>query len=256
MKHIFAKLALLFLVAIPATKQANADKICLTDNYGLKWDLEVTRVGDVRYVKGWVSGEETGTPYKVTGFYDYSTAKVELHAVRPKGDFCQEHYDSFTYWGNGGGYYDHNNGGDPFFGASGKWIAYCHKGKEVDNGTWQMVDCNHEIHLPKPGMGSPTTRPSKNVTKSINSLTVSPNPVVNSASIQYVVASQGKVIVTVYNYMQQPVKTLVNEVKAAGNYSIIWDGRSANGTPALAGLYKVVIVQNGQSFSTSIQVVR
>ena len=228
-------------------------KICLKDNYGNKWKLEITRVGDVRYVRGWVY-PLVGNPYRAKGFYDYSTAEVQLHAVRPKSDNCQNHYDSFAYFGNGGGYYDHNNGGDPFFGASGTWEAYCHGGKVVDEGEFQLVDCNHNIHLPDPALGTPSNKPV--VVKPLITMLASPNPMINTTKIDFVMEKKAQVQMVVYNYMQQPLKVLVNEVKNAGKHSIVWDGRISNGTKAIPGIYKIISVIDGKSYSTNLQVLR
>ena len=53
--------------------------------------------------------------------------------------------------------------------------------------------------------------------------------------------------------MQQVVKVLVNDFKNAGNYSAVWDSRSGN---VNAGVYRVVAVVNGKTYSTTVQVIR
>jgi hypothetical protein len=53
--------------------------------------------------------------------------------------------------------------------------------------------------------------------------------------------------------MQQVVKVLVNDFKNAGNYSTVWNSKVGN---INAGIYRVVAVINGKSYTTTVQVVR
>ncbi len=82
------------------------------------------------------------------------------------------------------------------------------------------------------------------------SLKVLPNPVKTSATIQYTLANMGKVNITIYNYLQQPVKVLANGDGAAGFHTITWDGRNTNGTNAISGLYRVVAIIDGKSYNS------
>jgi alpha-amylase len=66
-----------------------------------------------------------------------------------------------------------------------------------------------------------------------------PNPFNPSTTITYDVP-QGKnvnVKIVVYNSLGQPVRTLVDERKFAGSYSVVWDGNSDSGTAASSGIY-------------------
>nr|NIT61798.1 T9SS type A sorting domain-containing protein [Fodinibius sp.]NIV16402.1 T9SS type A sorting domain-containing protein [Fodinibius sp.]NIY30378.1 T9SS type A sorting domain-containing protein [Fodinibius sp.] len=42
---------------------------------------------------------------------------------------------------------------------------------------------------------------------------------------------------TVYNVLGQKIKTLVDEVKAAGAHSVTWDGTDERGQPVPSGVY-------------------
>jgi hypothetical protein len=65
----------------------------------------------------------------------------------------------------------------------------------------------------------------------------SPNPFRNSTSINYNIVETAKVEVEIYNITGQITKTLVNETKTPGTYSIVWDATSDNGAKVPNGVY-------------------
>lgn len=64
-----------------------------------------------------------------------------------------------------------------------------------------------------------------------------PNPFNPSTQIAYDVPQQAQITLTVYNLLGQEVVTLVNEVKAAGRYTVTWNGRNARGFAVASGVY-------------------
>ena len=67
-----------------------------------------------------------------------------------------------------------------------------------------------------------------------------PNPFNPTTSIQYSVISDptpSHVTLTIFNLLGQKVRTLVDEVKRPGYYSVIWDGRDDCGQPVGSGIY-------------------
>ncbi len=64
-----------------------------------------------------------------------------------------------------------------------------------------------------------------------------PNPFNPATTIRFGVPQEGKVKLTVYNVLGQKVKELVNDTRAAGYYSVIWNGRTGNGHAAASGVY-------------------
>jgi len=64
-----------------------------------------------------------------------------------------------------------------------------------------------------------------------------PNPFNPETTIRYSVKETCPVTIEVYNLKGQLVRTLVNEVKTAGNYSVVWNGRDNNNQPVSSGVY-------------------
>jgi hypothetical protein len=64
-----------------------------------------------------------------------------------------------------------------------------------------------------------------------------PNPFNATTTIKYALPTDGKVTITVYNILGQKVIKLVDEEKAAGYHTVIWDGKNAQGNTAASGVY-------------------
>jgi len=64
-----------------------------------------------------------------------------------------------------------------------------------------------------------------------------PNPFYPETTIEYVVQQQSQVVLSVYNNAGQLVKTLVDEYKAPGEYSVVWDSKDKSGKTVSSGSY-------------------
>jgi hypothetical protein len=64
-----------------------------------------------------------------------------------------------------------------------------------------------------------------------------PNPFNPSTNIKYDMRERGHVSIRIYNVAGQLVKTLVNDVRDAGSYTEVWDGRNNLGTSVASGVY-------------------
>jgi hypothetical protein len=69
------------------------------------------------------------------------------------------------------------------------------------------------------------------------SLTALPNPFSGHTRISYSIPKTGDVNLTIYDILGRPVKTLVANTQATGNYTAIWDGRTNTNELAKAGVY-------------------
>ncbi len=64
-----------------------------------------------------------------------------------------------------------------------------------------------------------------------------PNPFNPETTITYSVKEASPISIEIYNAKGQLVKTLVNEHKASGNYSVVWNGRDNNNQAVSSGVY-------------------
>ena len=64
-----------------------------------------------------------------------------------------------------------------------------------------------------------------------------PNPFNPVTNIAYSIVEAGNVTLEIYNLKGQLVKTLINDVKETGDYTVIWDGTDNFNTPVSSGVY-------------------
>ena len=64
-----------------------------------------------------------------------------------------------------------------------------------------------------------------------------PNPFTNFTTIEYDVPTSQNVVIKIFNIKGQTIKTLVNEDKNAGYFTIVWDGTNENGDEVSSGVY-------------------
>jgi uncharacterized protein YegL len=81
-------------------------------------------------------------------------------------------------------------------------------------------------------------------------LKVSPNPFLSIPIIQFSLTQGSKVSLEVYNLAGGLVRTLMNEMKPSGNYTVNWDRRDDLGREASSGIY-LLRLRTGEQ--TSIQ---
>lgn len=64
-----------------------------------------------------------------------------------------------------------------------------------------------------------------------------PNPFNSSTTIRYQIDSKSDVSLTIINSLGENVKTLVSEIKPAGQYETVWNGKDNFGNPISSGIY-------------------
>jgi hypothetical protein len=74
-----------------------------------------------------------------------------------------------------------------------------------------------------------------------------PNPFNPQTTIAFSIKDRGAVSVKVYNVAGQLVRTLVNENRAGGLYTVTWDGRDHAGSQVASGVYFYKLVTNNFS---------
>ncbi len=64
-----------------------------------------------------------------------------------------------------------------------------------------------------------------------------PNPFNLNTTINYQITKTGNVVLRIYNILGKLVKTLVNNVKSPGYYTVVWDGKNDNSQIVTSGVY-------------------
>ena len=72
-----------------------------------------------------------------------------------------------------------------------------------------------------------------------------PNPFNGSTLIAYQLADPGPVRLEIYNSLGQHLRTLVDDVQAAGRYVVRWDARDQRGADVAAGVYLMRLFHPG-----------
>lgn len=98
-----------------------------------------------------------------------------------------------------------------------KWIVFIYRGK---------VSTNQIFHLPY--------KPNK-----FKLLLNYPNPFSKTTTITYTIKQHNNVSVEIYNISGKKTRTLVNQFRNAGNYSVSWDGTDENNMPVSKGVYYI-----------------
>ena len=100
--------------------------------------------------------------------------------------------------------------------------------KTVESGFWfQGIDYITDIEQTLPAESPTEFKLEQNY----------PNPFNPETAINYQVPHACHVIIRIFNTMGQEVKTLVNEEKQAGYYTVRWDGTDHNGLRTVTGVY-------------------
>lgn len=70
-------------------------------------------------------------------------------------------------------------------------------------------------------------------------LSVHPNPLGKSATIEYRLPQAEKVMLTIFNVKGQIIRELCSEFKQQGDYSLSWDGKDSSGKEVFSGIYLI-----------------
>jgi hypothetical protein len=111
-------------------------------------------------------------------------------------------------------------------------------GEDISDVKWQI-----ENGFLKPMEESEYPGENKSASKNNPSVSLDnyPNPGNPSTMLRFHLPEARHVRLKVYNVLGQEVKTLVNEWKDAGAYSIIWDGKDNHGIEMPSGIYLFIL---------------
>jgi hypothetical protein len=83
-----------------------------------------------------------------------------------------------------------------------------------------------------------------------------PNPFNPSTTISYELIGDSNVDISIYNVMGQKVATLVNDFKATGSHTVVWDATNSNGIEMPSGVYFMKLNTDSQSISNKLTLLR
>jgi flagellar hook assembly protein FlgD len=83
-----------------------------------------------------------------------------------------------------------------------------------------------------------------------------PNPFSPSTSVRFSIREPGRVLLTVYDIAGRLVATILDERRRAGEHSVDWDGRNADGESVAAGVYFCRLTHAGASESRAMVLLR
>jgi len=83
-----------------------------------------------------------------------------------------------------------------------------------------------------------------------------PNPFNPMTVISYQIPHPGVVTIRIYNVAGQMVRMLVDETKAAGYHSVIWNGRNDAGNDVSSGIYFYQMISGDYSASRKMILVK
>ncbi|HOT97555.1 MAG TPA: DUF362 domain-containing protein [bacterium] len=80
-----------------------------------------------------------------------------------------------------------------------------------------------------------------------------PNPFNAATALNYQLTASGRVQLALYALTGQKIRTLVDEERPAGRYTVLWDGRDDDGNAAASGTYfcRLRVEREGRRFSDS-----
>ncbi len=237
-----------YFTRISGPPDTTCKPICIIDSYKNRWNLcaretvsRVTVTGTVNMGNGMV--------WNAWGWINCNAGRIELHAINPQAANCASGYtDSFVYRGI---IPMKCNMGNIHIGG-GEWTSYC-SGNVTAKGLVTAVNCG--FTLPG-GFSNDAITPARLGGTETIALKAVPNPAKNYVTISYKLAKESKVNIIVYDYLMQPVKTLLNSTRSAGDQAVVWNANNSKGSAVSSGFYKVVALVNGRAYSTTVQIIK
>jgi flagellar hook assembly protein FlgD len=77
-----------------------------------------------------------------------------------------------------------------------------------------------------------------------------PNPFNPKTAISYQLTANSRISLKIYDILGREIKTLINEIKTAGFYSVEWDGKNSIGQSVGSGVYFYQLKSGNGSVST------
>jgi hypothetical protein len=108
----------------------------------------------------------------------------------------------------------------------------------VSEGSWNVIATDGQSFKTASAVGGQLRVDGRQLIPDVLEIKQSyPNPFTAFTTIEYDVPSDQNVVIRIFNIRGQIVKTLVDEDKSPGYYSIVWDGTNDNGDEVSSGVY-------------------
>ncbi len=241
---LFCATTLLLALTFTVARAAQPFYSCMTDGFGETWSIYSTPTGGGNWTFSGTVNVGLPSAWIISGSGNSITNSVVLTATNPAQDGCTYYTDYFTFSGyTYAGY------------LSGSWTRFCYLYGAINSGTWtgsiKKGSCGatpiHSFDGPALlGFSPAPATPLSNVENGISffglgedviSISASPNPASDNTNVSYAIAKDNNVTVSVYNFLGQVVKVLVNEPQTAGSYSVNWDATDLSGASVPKGVY-------------------
>lgn len=83
-----------------------------------------------------------------------------------------------------------------------------------------------------------------------------PNPFNPETKFTYSLKDAGNVSIVIYDMLGQKIRTLVNDYKTAGSYTVKWDGLTDTGAQAASGVYIYKLTSKDKQISKKMNLIR
>jgi len=83
-----------------------------------------------------------------------------------------------------------------------------------------------------------------------------PNPGNPTTTIRFQLPQSRHVVLKIFNILGQQIKTLVDDYREAGTYSVIWDGRDNQGIEMPSGIYLYVLKAGDKVFTKKLTLLK
>ncbi|MBL8025299.1 MAG: T9SS type A sorting domain-containing protein [Fibrobacteres bacterium] len=129
---------------------------------------------------------------------------------------------------------------------------------DIGNERIVKVKLGHKLWKTTSGLTGTSDQESsfRHVSKDNLSLALSPNPVTNTAAINFMLPKSGKVEINVLSPNGKLIRKISNETYRTGLNSAYWDCRDNNGIRVAAGIYIIVMKANREQIAKRILISR
>jgi hypothetical protein len=214
----------------------------------------------------------SGWPYQAGGFVESSPAIIDmngdglsevifgaaderLYMVSGDGSLLEDYPTPETgaiYSSPSVGYLDEDGDLEVIMGTPSGLSVWDYKIASPDSGPWTMYRGNcHRTGYYGDNPATPVVGsiPQERLPREFSLSQNYPNPFNARTQLEFAIGQKDRVVMEVFNILGQKVKTLVDDVRPAGSYRVVWAGKDDGGFPVASGIY-FYRLRSGQRIQT------